>query len=60
MEQRLSKQLLSTTSERSLRMPPKVTTCNSEECDHNEEGQCQLEEISLDDCYECEQYLSTE
>jgi len=41
-------------------MAPKVTTCNSEECDHNEYGQCQLTEISLDDCYECEQYLSTE
>jgi len=32
-----------------------VSKCATLDCVNNEDGSCKLEEITLDDCYECEQ-----
>lgn len=32
-----------------------VSKCTTTDCINNEEGKCKLEEISLNDFYECEQ-----
>ena len=32
-----------------------VVKCDTKDCENNEDGKCKLEEITLDDCYECEQ-----
>lgn len=32
-----------------------VAKCATTNCVNNKEGKCELDEITLDDCYECEQ-----
>jgi len=32
-----------------------IVKCSTTDCEHNEDGQCKLEEITIDDNYECEQ-----
>ena len=37
-----------------------VSKCMTLDCDYNEEGKCQLEEITLDEYYECDQANQTD